>query len=95
MSVLTREGEQLIGLAHNEDNFSLQVQTPDGTFHLLMKSDLEHIDDQQQSLMPADSVERLNSRELDDLMSFLMRSVSANTKSDARTASQKGYAERR
>jgi hypothetical protein len=66
------------------------VQTPDGAFHLLMKSDLEHIDYEQQSLMPANYAQRLNSRELDDLVSFLTRSASAKAKSDARTASQEG-----
>jgi len=27
----------LTGIPRNEDNFSLQIQTPDGSFHLLIK----------------------------------------------------------
>lgn len=94
VSVITREGERFTGIARNEDNFSLQVQTPDGAFHLLMKSDLKHVDYQQHSLMPADYGQRLTTRELDDLVSFLMRAAAANPNSDARSSSRKGPGER-
>ena len=92
--VVTRQGERFAGIARNEDNFSLQVQTPDGAFHLLMKSDLESVEYQPQSLMPGDYSRRLTTHELDDLVSFLMRTASTNSKSDARAASQKGSGER-
>jgi putative heme-binding domain-containing protein len=36
--VSTRDGRRLLGFARNEDNFSLQLQTLDGTFHFLDKS---------------------------------------------------------
>lgn len=95
VSVVTREGERFTGIARNEDNFSLQVQTPDGAFHLLMKSDLERLEYQPQSLMPGDYGQRLNAKELDDLVSFLMRVAATNSKSDAPAAPQKGSTERR
>src|SRR5256885_9825619 len=41
-SVTTREGLQFTGIARNEDNFSLQLQSLDGAFHLFAKSDLQH-----------------------------------------------------
>jgi cytochrome c oxidase cbb3-type subunit III len=88
--VITREGERLTGIARNEDNFSLQLQTTDGTFHLLMKSEVERIDYLPQSLMPADYEQRLNAREIDDLVSFLMRSAAEASKSPARAAFRKG-----
>lgn len=71
VSVVTGSGEKFTGIARNEDNFSLQVQTPDGAFHLLMKSELEKVEYQQQSLMPSDYGERLNASELNDLISFI------------------------
>jgi cytochrome c oxidase cbb3-type subunit 3 len=95
VSVVTSEGERLTGIARNEDNFSLQVQTPDGAFHLLMKSNIERIEYQPRSLMPGDYGQRLTTHELDDLVSFLMRAAATNSKSDARAASQKSSANRR
>lgn len=71
VSVATRGGEKFTGLARNEDNFSLQVQTPDGSFHLLMKSELGSLEYVQQSLMPSDYGQRLTADELNDLISFI------------------------
>lgn len=65
--VITRE--------RNEDNFSLQLQTSDGMFHLFLKSDLQKFEYQAESLMPSDYSSRLSSRELSDLISFLMRTA--------------------
>lgn len=69
--VVTRDGQKIFGVARNEDNFSLQLQTSDGAFHLFMKSDLEHVEYQPQSLMPSDYASKLTRRELDDLVSYL------------------------
>jgi cytochrome c oxidase cbb3-type subunit III len=74
VTVVTRSGEKLTGLARNEDNFSLQLQTADGAFHLFMKSDIERIDHLPGSPMPADYGKRLSAREMNDLVSFLLRS---------------------
>jgi putative heme-binding domain-containing protein len=49
--VTTREGRQFTGIARNEDNFSVQLQTLDGAFHVFVKSDLEHLEYQPKSLM--------------------------------------------
>jgi cytochrome c oxidase cbb3-type subunit III len=89
-TVITRGGECFTGIARNEDNFSLQLETPDGAFHLLMKSDLEHIDYPQQSLMPADYRERLDAQELDDLISFLVRAAARNSKRETGSARPQG-----
>jgi len=79
--VTTMSGEQLTGVARNEDNFSLQLQTLDGAFHLFTKSELKSVEHQDRSLMPSDS--RLSRVELDDVVSYLMsvaKSDSAGTK---------------
>jgi cytochrome c oxidase cbb3-type subunit III len=68
----TREGDRLEGVIRNEDNFSVQLQTKDGTFHFLQKSDLRSVEHLGQSLMPTNYRERLSPGELNDLVSYLM-----------------------
>lgn len=82
VAVTARDGQQFTGIARNEDNFSLQLQTADGTFHLLMKSDLEKVEYQRQPLMPADYGQRFSAGELNDLVSFLMKTAAANAKAE-------------
>jgi len=76
--VTTVDGQTLTGIARNEDNFSLQLQTADGTLHLLNKSELQSIEYQARSLMPDDYGSRLSRQELDDLVSYLV-SIARNT----------------
>ena len=59
----------------NEDNFSIQLQSLDGTFHFLTKTDLERLDSGPQSLMPSDYGSTLSPSELNDLISYLMTSA--------------------
>ena len=73
--VTTESGEKLTGIARNEDNFSLQLQTLDGVFHLFTKSELKNVEHQDRSLMPSDYGSRLSSAELDDVVSFLMNAA--------------------
>ena len=75
--VTTREGRQFTGIARNEDNFSLQLQSLDGTFHLFAKSNLEHLEYQPKSPMPSDYSSVLSASELNDLVSFLIRTAQA------------------
>jgi putative heme-binding domain-containing protein len=67
------DGTSSTGIARNEDNFSLQLQTPDGAFHSLLKSDLRSVEHQPHSLMPADYGSRLSRGEIDDIVSYLMK----------------------
>lgn len=68
----TRDGGSVEGVVRNEDNFSVQVQTKDGSFHLVQKADLEKLEYLPQPLMPTDYGERLSRPELKDLVSYLM-----------------------
>ncbi|MDE3180477.1 MAG: c-type cytochrome [Acidobacteriota bacterium] len=68
---VTRDGKTFAGIARNEDNFSLQMQTPDGRFHLFMKSELASLRHLPGSLMPDDYSRRLSPEQIDDLASFL------------------------
>ena len=72
ISIATRSGQTLTGVLRNEDNFSLQLQSLDGTFHLIMKSDIANMTRDSKSLMPADYGSTLSASELNDLISFLM-----------------------
>ena len=69
--VTAKDGKSYSGLVRNEDNFSLQLQSLDGTFHLFSKSDLAAITFREESLMPADYGSRLSGAELDALAAYL------------------------
>src|SRR6266436_9670908 len=75
--VTTREGRKFTGIARNEDNFSLQLQSLDGTFHLLLKSDLANLEYQPKSLMPSDYGSVLSPADLNDLVSYLFSAARA------------------
>jgi len=76
--VTTTSGEQLTGVARNEDNFSLQLQTLDGAFHLFTKSELKSVEHQGRSFMPSDYSSRLSRAELNDVVSYLMSVAKSN-----------------
>jgi cytochrome c oxidase cbb3-type subunit III len=71
VSVQTRAGESYTGMARNEDNFTIQVQTPDGTFHSFDKRNLARLEHQSRSLMPSDYRSKLSSSQLNDLVNFI------------------------
>jgi cytochrome c oxidase cbb3-type subunit 3 len=71
--VVVRTGQQYTGRIRNQDNFSLQLQSLDGTFHFFLKSDIERLE--YNSLMPIDYGSRLSARDLDDLVSYLISSA--------------------
>ena len=72
MIVKTRGGQEYAGVVRNEDNFSLQLQSLNGEFHLFLKSELASFARQPESLMPADYGSTLHPGELNDIVSFLM-----------------------
>lgn len=75
----TADGEVLEGLARNEDNFSVQLLTPDGALHLLNKSSLAKLSYREESAMPADYEKKLSAAELDDLVKFLASVAESQT----------------
>ncbi|MGA6986463.1 MAG: c-type cytochrome [Terriglobales bacterium] len=76
-TVTMRGGEKYAGRIRNEDNFSVQLQTLDGTFHFVSKPDWEAIEYSSQPLMPSDYGLTLTSGELNDVVSYLMSVASA------------------
>jgi cytochrome c oxidase cbb3-type subunit 3 len=72
MVVATRDAGRLSGFARNEDNFSLQLQTLDGNFHFLDKSEVISVD-YSPAASAADAEEKLSKSDLDALISYLVR----------------------
>ena len=83
VTVTRADATTLSGMARNEDNFSLQLQTPDGTFHLLNKAEIRALRYEGRSGMPGDYAATLTPRELNDLVSFLMRASASAHARDA------------
>jgi cytochrome c oxidase cbb3-type subunit III len=77
IAVELADSSTLSGVARNEDNFSLQLQARDGSFHLLNKQDIRKLTYAGISPMPADYSTTLSASEIDDLVSFLLTSSGA------------------
>ena len=73
--VVNRAGQQYSGRVRNEDNFSLQLQSLDGTFLFFLKSDIERLEYNSQPLMPSNYSSSLSPKDLDDLVSYLISSA--------------------
>ena len=71
VTAITGGGQQYRGIVRNEDNFSLQLQSQDGSFHFFSKAALKRIDREPASLMPSDFGAKLTPAQLDDLVSYL------------------------
>jgi cytochrome c oxidase cbb3-type subunit III len=72
VTALSANGERYLGIIRNEDNFSLQLQSTDGSFQFLSKADLKSIDRGQGFLMPSDYASRLSKAQLKDIVSYLL-----------------------
>jgi cytochrome c oxidase cbb3-type subunit 3 len=71
--VVKRDGERLLGVAKNEDAFSLQLLGQDDELHLLSKADLSEVRHERRSLMPAYTSQMLTPAELEDLLAYLSK----------------------
>lgn len=71
-TAVLRDGEKYVGRVRNEDNFSLQLQSLDGTYRLIAKSELQRLDYASQPLMPGNFGSSLTASELNDLISYLL-----------------------
>jgi cytochrome c oxidase cbb3-type subunit III len=74
-TVTTQEGQKFSGVLRNEDNFSIQLQTVDGAFHLLTRAELQSLVRSSEPLMPSNYGSMLSRNEIDDLTSFLVTSA--------------------
>ena len=81
VTAVTRDGRKITGVVRNEDNFSIQLQAPDGQFHFVFRLDLKDLNYGAGPAMPTDYGIRLSSQQLDDLVKFL-RTAAQSAKSD-------------
>lgn len=68
----TATGAHLTGVLRNEDNFTIVLQSEDGHYHSFGRSDLKKVQYTGHSLMPRDYAKRLTSKDLNDLVSFMI-----------------------
>lgn len=78
VTVVTRDGSRITGVLRNEDNFSVQLLTEDGSFRFFQRSDLQKIEFSRQPLMPSNYGERLSQNQLDDIVSYLIEAASSH-----------------
>jgi putative heme-binding domain-containing protein len=71
VTAVTLAGERVIGVAKNEDAFSLQLLGQDEKLHLFLKKDLREVIHERRSLMPAYTESRLSKQELQNLLAYL------------------------
>jgi cytochrome c oxidase cbb3-type subunit 3 len=71
VTVETAGGKRMVGVAKNEDAFSIQLLGTDDELHLLLKKDLVAVRHERRSLMPPYGPEMLNADELRDLLTYL------------------------
>jgi len=69
---VTVDGQSISGIARNQDNFSVQLQTPNGDFYFFQKSQLRCLEHQPKPVMPSDYASTLSREEIDHLVSYLM-----------------------
>jgi len=90
-TVTLRSGQKYSGRVRDEDNFSLQLQALNGTFYFVSKSDIDGMQSDSQSLMPADFGTRLTSHEVNDLVSYLIRAAGGIDASAQKKANEFEY----
>jgi cytochrome c oxidase cbb3-type subunit III len=71
VTLVTRQGERIRGVRKNEDEFSIQIMDARERLQGYLKSSLAEVTLDKQSLMPMYAPDRLNDRDLDDLVRYL------------------------
>jgi putative heme-binding domain-containing protein len=71
VTLVTRDGQRIRGVKKNEDEYSIQIMDLRQRLQGYLKANLTEVTADKQSVMPAYSPERLNDRDLDDLLGYL------------------------
>lgn len=76
----TTSGESITGLVRAQNNFVVVIQSPDGAYHSLPRKSLRRLTLSGQPYMPASYRTTLSGQQMNDLISFLLKSAqSADT----------------
>ena len=71
VTLVTRDGQRIRGTRKGEDAFSIQIMDTRGQLQGYLKSTLREVVSETASLMSAFGADRLNDRDLDDLLQYL------------------------
>jgi len=82
VTLVTRDGDRVRGVKKNEDEFSIQVMDTRERLQGFLKANLTQLTIEKQSLMPVYGPDRLNDRDLDDLLRYLAGLRGPTAKSD-------------
>lgn len=82
VTIVTREGDRIRGVKKNEDEFSIQVMDTRERLQGFVKANLTQLTIEKQSLMPVYGPDRLNDRDLADLLRYLTGLRGPGTKSE-------------
>ncbi len=89
-TVTSKSAQTYSGMLRQEDNFSVTLQSTDGAFHSIAKSDIARLERGTRSLMPGFYGTLLTATEMDDLVSYLVHAgVDAAKSPGARTPNAK------
>jgi cytochrome c oxidase cbb3-type subunit III len=70
-TVVTTDGHKIVGVAKNEDTFSLQLLDTNQQLQFFLKKNLKEVTHERKSLMPAYSETIIHAAELQDLVAYL------------------------
>ena len=71
------------GLVRSRDNFNLVLQSEDGAFHSIARSEVQQLTTSKQPLMPQDYGSKLDDKQIDDLVSYLLKSAGVGKQTTA------------
>ncbi len=71
VTVVTVSGQKIVGVARNEDTFSIQLLDTHQQLQVFLKKDLKEVTHERKSLMPAYSEQMLKPADLQDLVAYL------------------------
>jgi putative heme-binding domain-containing protein len=71
VTVVTPDGQKIVGVAKNEDTFSLQLIDTNQQLQFFLKKNLREVTHERKSLMPTYSEDMLKPTELQDLVAYL------------------------
>jgi cytochrome c oxidase cbb3-type subunit III len=72
VTVVTKTGERITGVAKDEDTFSVQLLDTKQNFQFFLKKDVKEVIHERKSLMPAYSEQMLSPAALQDLVAYLV-----------------------
>jgi putative heme-binding domain-containing protein len=82
-TITSDDGKQYDGLVRNEDNFSIQLQAMDGSYHFFEKTNVRNVEYQPGPVMPSNYASRLSPGELNDIISYLITAAQNNNMATA------------